>query len=191
MGLNDIQPWKNAYGHTAAIEWHRLDGSESFVLGEPVALGADGDLNECGNAPTGAQFLGIALAPASYSIGGVASTKNPRTGANFTTGDLVPVAVLRPGDCVITNQFATDGSGTAAAPTLANALGETAGLIVATGEWFIDTGAAQDDIFRIKDVLDTNKNSLQDPLYSGNTGVFVVAECIQSQSSLTGDPPAS
>ena len=95
MGLNDIQPWKNAYGHTAAIEWHRMDGSETFVLGEPVTLGADGDLNECGNAPTGAQFLGIALAPASYTIGSVASTKNPRTGANFTTGDLVPVAVLR------------------------------------------------------------------------------------------------
>lgn len=191
MGLNDIQPWKNAVGNGPGIEWHRMDGGETFVAGEPVTLGADGDLNECGDAPTGAQFLGIALAPASYSIGGTAVTKNPRTGANFATGDLVPVAVLRPGDCVISNQFATGGAGVAVTPTLANALGETAGLTLATGEWSIDTGSAQDDIFRIKDVLDANKNSLQDPLYSANTGVYVVAECIQSQSSLTGDPPAS
>lgn len=196
MSQNDIVLWDNGSGVAPEIRHARMDGGEAFFRGEPVTLGADGDLNECGDDCTGAAFAGIALGPTGYVIGtmhaaGTASTKNPRTGAAYTTGDMIPYAVCRPGTTVISSNFATDGAGTLTAPTLANALGETAGLTLATGVWSIDTGVTNDDLFRIIDVLNAQKNSIQDPAYSGTTGVYVVATCIQSQFSLTGDPPAS
>jgi hypothetical protein len=51
------------------------------------------------------------------------------------------------------NRFATDGAGTAATPTAATAVGETAGFVRASGNWFIDTGA-------------TNKHVLIEALYN-------------------------
>jgi hypothetical protein len=194
MTAFDIMPW-DSNGSEDDVRHYRLDGSETFSAGMLVYIGADGDINGAGDSALGNQMLGIALAPARYSIGGTSTTKNPRTGVAYATGDMIPVAHLRPGKRVITRKFATDGAGTSEAPTLANALGETAGLIETgsgtTAVHWIDTGAAQDDLFRIVDVLDTNKNSLQDPKYSSNTGVYVVAECIQSMVTLTGDPLAS
>jgi hypothetical protein len=190
MTAFDIMPF-DSNGTEDDVRHYRMDGGETFVVGEIVALGADGDLNEAGDDPAGSAVLGIALAPVTYSIGGSSTNKNPRTGTAYATGDMIPVAQLRAGKRVITSKFATDGAGTAATPTLANALGETAGLSVTAGVHFIDTGVTNDDLCRIVDVLDSQKRSIQDPSFDGNTGVYVVAEWIQSQVSLTGDPPAS
>jgi len=201
MAQNDIQLWDNGSGVAPEIRHARMNASEAFRMGEPVYIGADGDLNETKDDAAATKFAGIALAPAFYKKGGTGAgtgtttNLNPRTGAPYTTGDMIPYAVCRPGVTLISANFATDGAGTLVAPTLSNALGETAGFTEASNAagavYSIDTGVTNDDLVRIIDVLDTNKNSIQDPSFSGNTGVYVVATVIQSQFALTGDPGAS
>ncbi len=186
MAQNDLEVWQSHEGGHLDVMHYRMNAAETFRRGEPVSVNGDGELTESADDPTAPDFIGVALEPAGYSIGGTATTKNPRTGAAYTTGDMIAVVHARPGQRFICANFATDGAGTAATPTLANALGEQAGLTLASGSWFVDTGTTN-NVFRIVDVLDSDRESIQT---SGGTGASVVVEVVASQVTATGDPAA-
>jgi hypothetical protein len=148
--------------------WARADGAV-HVAGEPVFLDADGDLAQCADDPT--TIAGVALAP----VARISGFFNPATGAAWTTGDNTPYVAATEGQLFITDNFATDGNGTPAAPTRAH-IGDLAGVTRVTGPpivYFVDVGAALLMNTIIVDVLDTNLESLQSPNSTG-TGVHVV-----------------
>jgi hypothetical protein len=60
------------------------------------------------------------------------------------------------------NRFATDGAGTAATPTAANAVGEEAGFILASDNWFVDTGATNKHVV-IEALYNSFGENIKDP----------------------------
>jgi hypothetical protein len=189
VSLNDIKPWSSPLGGHIEIQHYRMNASETFVAGEPVAVNADGELTESADDAAAVDVIGIALAPASYKIGGSAVTKNPRTGAAYTTGDMVPVVIARDGQQFITSNFSAAGSAFGdASPALAD-LHDEVGLSLISGVWGVDQSASNNTC-RIVDILDTNKNSIQDPRYSANTGVYVVFEIVTPQLRSAAAPAA-
>lgn len=198
MAARDIMPFNVEGGSPFDVTEYPYHDAQQAVIGEPVAINTEGRVQK--SAAAGAAvvinaFGGIALAPTPYYINGTLTSKNTRTGAAYTagasSGDSVSVLLAKPGTRVISRNFATGGAGVAVVPTIANALNEPAGIYnTAGGVCAIDTGVANlgttNASLRITDVLDANGNSLKDPAYAGNTGVFVVAEVVSSAWTASG-----
>jgi hypothetical protein len=79
---------------------------------------------------------------------------------------------IKPTQQFRTDNFATDGNGTAAVPTQTR-IGELAGLVLTGNDWFIDTGMAN-LILQIDDVLDANLNSITSPNLATGAGAHVL-----------------
>ena len=183
-----ILPDPDDYGPFIRVDHWGLNASETFAVGEPVYLNTDGEAQESGDDPAPTAFGGIALSsgdtarssdPVGTFVRRVGQYQISGDGHTPTTNDLVAVAVCMPGATIKCNNFATDGAGTAATPTQANAIGETAGLTLASGSYSIDTGVtAGNEFLHIIDVLDANGQSI---VFSGAAGVTPVARVTTNQ----------
>lgn len=196
MAKGDIMPYRGGSQGTVIppVEHYRLNASETFVQGEPVSVNADGELTESADDPVAVDFIGIAAE--SGDTAGVTDTIGifrkevglfaPGASPNLpTTGDMIKVWEAFQGHTFIAQRFATDGSGTAATPALAN-IGDRAGLTLASGNWSVDTGQSN-FICRIVDVLDANGRSVQE---SGLTGSRVLIKFVTDELRDTSAPAA-
>lgn len=194
MARNDIVVWKSPHGGHDFVDRGFLDASESFREGEPVRRTADGTISESPDDPTATDCVGIAV-----SSGDTTNTNrsffNPQTGAAYTTNDNVFFTVPSSHTYFASQNFATDGAGTQAAPLLTH-IGDEAGLTLASGVWSVDIGATN-QICRIVDVLNSQKESVGD---TGETllstdDYWVVFQIVAHQSlpvtGLAEAPPAA
>jgi hypothetical protein len=187
MAVNDIRVWNSPHGGHTRIEYFRVNASETFWAGEPVAVNADGELTESADDPGDNDIIGIAA-----GVGNLTTGRDWRTDATMVTGATVPVYVADSNARFITGNFMTTSEaayGTTEPPTLAH-LGDEAGLELVSGVWGVNIGATNNTV-RIMDVLDANFESLQEN--TGGTGVYVVFVILGSQttSPTAPDAPAS
>ena len=160
MSVQDFRHYQAPSGDTD-MRAYPVTASQTFVAGEPVVVvtGA-GTLSECTDDPP--------------AVTGIAAHKSTDVKGN-SLGTTHPITVYRgtAGQVFITRNFATDGGGTAATPTLAN-VGDLAGFdFTSTTDWFLDTG--QDNLLcRIEGVQDAQGNNLGDPRVLDGTGVWVL-----------------
>jgi hypothetical protein len=182
MSANDIMPWGSPLGGHIQVSYAPMKSGETFRVGEPVSIDNTGNLTESGSDPVPMDFAGIALAPAGYTRNGTAVSLNPVTGANFAAGDNVPFVKALPGQMFISANFSTGGSGVTVMP-LANAtadslVGESAGMVLTTNVWFVDSGStAARTAFRIEAFLDANKTNIN---WTGLPAAYVVVSVVQS-----------
>ena len=94
-------------------------------------------------------------------------------GTSFATGTLATVTVGVPTQQFVCFNFATDGAGTAATPTQANAIGTLAGLTLASDVWSVDTGAAN-LLVQIDEVVDAVGRQITNPTNRPGAGLGVV-----------------
>ena len=163
MAANDIYPKRPGSGGTLHMTAYPLDAGQTFETGEPVVVGATGELAECGSDP--AAVTGIS--------GSTSQGKDVR-GVDGTrpTGTLISVYTATDEHVYESENFATDGSGTAATPTLAN-VGDQAGFIRdGNGDWYVDTGAGNAHV-EIIEVADSIGRTLGNPTDGPGTGVKV------------------
>lgn len=155
MSARDIMPWNGPSGQYPRVLHFRLNASETFAEGEPVAVNADGELTESASTgPVPADLMGIALA-------GPAASRNPATGNAWATGDMVPVAVPDSNTLFITSNY-TEGTAFDDAQPTAAVLGDQAGLVRLSDVWGIDNGQdANEGVAQIVDVLNSQKESIQ------------------------------
>lgn len=160
MAKGDIRPFRSTLGGTDNILGLPQSSTATFSEGEPVRLNASGQLIECTDDPP--YCAGIAAAPALTSATmGVSGT--------FTA----PVVGTLPSQQFVCFNFATDGAGTAATPTLANAVGRRAGFTLASTTWSVDTGCA--NLFvTIDGVVDSVGRLINNPTTGAGTGFGVV-----------------
>jgi hypothetical protein len=136
-----------------------VTANQTFQAGEPVVLLGTGTLSEAVDDPA--------------SVAGIAAHQSTtRTGASFPVGQYVTVYNIK--DTIFkTKNFATDGGGTAAVPTVAN-IADAAGLDFTDGtNWFLDTGQ-NNLICEVTGVLDISGFSLSDPNVLPGAGVTVL-----------------
>lgn len=160
MTAHDILPYTAAGGGSDNTSDYPLTASASFSEGEPVTLAAAGGVGEAADNPE--------------SIIGIAAVRSTDAdGTAQTTG--TPITVYRTTDTqqFWSQNFATDGAGTAATPTQANAIGESAGLDLSGGVWTVDTGKGN-LLVRIDDVIDIHGFSIADPRTPFGTANAVV-----------------
>lgn len=163
MAVYDIVPWTSPHGGTTATRRGYLDAGETFLTGEPVRQTNVGTISEAADEPVDSGIIGISAGPGSTAI------INPKTGVVYTTNDEVSYHPAVPEQFFGTQNFATDGAGTQAAPAQTN-IGDQCGLSLTTGVWSVDTGvAAGAMICRIYDVLNSQKDSIT------NTGETLTA----------------
>ena len=147
MARDDIRPWRSPTGGEEILSFP-VTAAQSFLRGEPVALIAAGTLSIAGSDPA--------------SIEGIAAHQaTDRQGTALAVGSRVAVTGTPDTQVWRCDNFATDGSGTAATPTQANAQGELAGLVLNGSDWYVDTGAGN-LLVVIDDVLDENGNIISD-----------------------------
>ena len=136
------------------IREYPLETGQDFEQGEPVVVDlASGEIEECGNDPV----MVTGISAGSSQNAGVAASAGLAIAPDTTLPDNHLIGVYLPTDNTLFqcnvggtlatgNRFATDGIGTAATPTAANAVGETAGFSVVTdgteNVWVVDTGSA-------------------------------------------------
>jgi hypothetical protein len=195
MTMHDFQPWDNR-DHEEYIAHAPMKASEAFRAGDPVVLDADGFLRIAIDGATGPAFGGIALAPVAFKTGGTGAstgtsvTLNPKTGAAYTTSDLIPYMQARLGSRWICPNLSTGATnnmtaGTVLAYATAKALvGEIAGLQkgtpLATDTWQVDLSETADtgEVFRIAGFLDVNKRNINVSLQDA---AYVIVQVLQSQ----------
>jgi len=159
MARNDLVPFSSSRGGNDHIQAYPLGAAQTFDEGDPVVF-SSGTLIEASNDPA--------------SVAGVAAARSSGQGGTVrATGTMIQVNQLSADQTFKTDNFATDGSSTAATPTQANAVGATAGFTVTGGVWFVDTGAAN-HIVQIEKVLDTAGHDIANPDLSTSTGNWVV-----------------
>jgi hypothetical protein len=163
MALNDIQPWRSPSGGEERLAFPVI-ANATFLRGEPLRLTLGGALTT--NADNPAAIIGIA-----------AHGATDVDGASFPAGTMCTVIGIPDTQIFRSDNFATDGSGTAAVPTQANAIQELAGLSLSGGTWSIDTGMAN-LLVRIVDVLDAQRNSITDPNILTGAGQTVLFKFI-------------
>lgn len=195
MAFNDIMPWQGPHGGDVRRQHFRLNAAETFLRGEPVAINADGELTESNDDPVEADLLGIAAAPGDNTTNDdtpsatvVQTSMTYPTTANDgfpDTGDLIPVYMPDHTNYFITSNFGSTSEGFAETPALAD-IGDEAGLELVAGVWGINTGASNNTC-RIIDVLDVNKNSIQQ---SAQPGLFVVFIIVAHQATHVTAPVA-
>jgi hypothetical protein len=152
MAKNDIRPFRSPLGGSTGLSAYPLAASQTFEDGEPV-VASSGALAEAGDDPS--EILGIAAASSQGKTANGADGVRP-------TGTLIQVVTGENNQLFISDMFATDGAGTAAVPTQANAVGVQGGLTLTGGNWYVDTGAAN-AILEIESVLDADGFMLGDP----------------------------
>lgn len=193
MAAFDIMPFRSPHGQMGKIEHFRLNAAESFVVGEPVSVNADGELTESADDPVDADLMGIALAPGGAS--GAASL-NWRTNAAYTTGDRIPVAIPESSSLYITRNFSAAGTAfNDTAPALAD-IGDEVGLSLISGVWGVDQSATNNTC-RIVDILNARKTSIQETgetlnttLVGGVAQYWVVFQIVAHQSISLGTADA-
>ena len=164
MALNDIRPHSASRGGSQHARAYPMAASATFLRGEPTVL-TSGALDECGDDPD--------------FVAGIAMMRGTDVdGAALATGSPITVLELAEDQDFVCNNFATDGAGTAATPTQANAIGLLAGFTLNGSDWFVDTGCAN-LLLEITDVLNSQGISITNPLHSYNTtGVSVVFKVV-------------
>ena len=163
MARNDIQPFSATDGSHEVVVFP-LAASQSVAQGEPVAVTA-GELSEATDDPPA--IKGIAVAPTFFGTLNGNTTVRP-------TGTLIQCYSTARRQTFYSKNFATDGAGTAATPTVANATGRLAGLtLTGGGSWVVDTGC-DNLIVEILEVRTANGSILGEPKTAGLTGTTVV-----------------
>ena len=170
MAELDIVPFRSPSGGSTGVRAFPVAASQTYRHGEPLILSSN-RLEEAASDPSA--IVGIA-AESALDI------------ANDTTGGLngqpasagTPRSVYLPvhEQTFLARNFATDGSGTSATPTV-SVIGTLAGLTKTGNTWTVDTGA-NSLICQINDVLDARKNSIDNPNLVSGTAKFVVVEFI-------------
>lgn len=146
MALNDIRPWRSPTSGEERLAFPVI-ANATFLRGEPLRVTGGGALTTNSNNP--AAIIGIAAHQAT-DVNGTA----------FPAGTMCTVIGIPDTQIFATDNFATDGSGTAAVPTQANIM-DLAGFNLSGGVWTLDTGMAN-LLVRIEDVLDARRNSIAD-----------------------------
>lgn len=161
------------------IREYPVETLQSFEEGEPVVVDlASGEIEECGSDPV--MVTGIS---ATSSINGVINqgVGDTRLADNTLIGVYLPtdntLFCCNVGGTLATgNRFATDGAGTAATPTAANAVGETAGFIHITNGtenvWVVDTGALNKHVV-IEALYNSNGQNVKDPNATSTTAAIM------------------
>lgn len=158
MSRQDILHFSSPDGVTG-LRAYPVTASQSFQQGEPVVVGAAGTLGECADDPA--------------SVTGIAAHRSTDVnGTDLGVGSQITVYTAGPNDTFKTRRFATDGSGTAATPTLTN-VGEFAGLDFSGGVWTLDT-LKNNLICEITGVRDSAGNNLSDPNILPGAGLWVL-----------------
>lgn len=188
MPLWDMRPL--AYNDWELRSWP-LDAAADFVAGEPVALAASGEVQECADpvviVATGG-IIGIAAqsgdttgAVAGGTIGNFRYTGfgdfNPSSNLPQTGDEILVYVPKRPGAEVL-GKLTSDG-GAIAVPTQAN-VGDAVGIEKGTaGNWLFSVEGTPEKLGRIVQVLDADMNPIS---VSGGTGVFVVVSLIVTET---------
>lgn len=195
MSRRDIMPYYMDGKFAPLVQHYNLNASESFLLGEPVSVNADGELTESADRPVDADFLGIAASDGdTTNAGGLATARNPG-GAQFTdgqvvtTGDLIPVWVCDTNTLLVTSNFSSGGAAFGdVAPARSN-IGDQATLDLISGSWGISLAVGGGaDIVRIHDVLSADGRSLRRD--NSLTGAKVVFSVVASQNNTLGTADA-
>lgn len=160
MSAQDIRTYRADRGGKFQVSGYPMAAGASFLPGEPLVFNGSGAVVQATTDP--ASVIGISA----YSSRDI-------DGNTVPTGSAISVIEPDNSQLWTCRRFATDGAGTAATPTQANAIGKTAGLTLSGSTWTVDTGAAN-TILRIEDVLDAFGRSVASPgLHgTGNTVVF-------------------
>lgn len=158
MGFQDLRHYRAPDGVVDMLSFP-VAASQAFLAGEPVVVGAAGTITECVTDPS--------------VVTGIAAHKSTDVDGNdLGVGTQVTVYGTSPSQVFITKNFATDGSGTAATPALTS-IGDQAGLSLASGTWYLDTGTAN-LLCEVVGVQDAAGNNLSDPNVLPGTGVWVL-----------------
>ena len=173
MAENDIRVWNSPRGGHAKVGHFRVNASETFWRGEPVALNADGELTESADDCVNDDLLGIAL-----ENGNLTSGRDWKTDTTKVTGATIPVALADHLTLFITSNFGASSESFGSTPALAD-IGDEVGLELCTNVWGVNQGATYNSC-RIMDVLDANFESLQ--INTGGTGVYVVFSIVGHQN---------
>ena len=160
MSKGDFRLFREPSGRNPSVANYGLAGSQTFEDGEVVALDATGLAAEASDDPT--TVAGIAA---------VSSQGRTSAGLKGSKAAYSNCQLYLPeyGQIFITENFATDGAGTPATPTILN-IGDTAGFTLASGVWYVDTGASNVHV-EIVDLLDVNKEPITSPLNMAAVGV--------------------
>ncbi len=131
----DIMPYKASGGQACRVVDAPLDGSASFLRGEPVIIDAGGAVNESGNDPDfgteGSALFGIAA----VSAQGIADSRGDGTIANSALEPVQVYMIDLDVEFITRNLF---DSGATATYTAAN-IGDECNLELVSGSWGIDT----------------------------------------------------
>ena len=172
MARNDIMCTMQVPGGMGAFPINAtIAGASTFEEGEPVVYDALlGFLIEAGD--DNATITGIS---AGSSLGMSANGEAGHLGAVARPdGTFIPFYKPVDGQIFRCSNFATDGAGTAEVPTIANAVGRTAGFTLLGGlTYVVDTGCANHHV-EIVAVIDANAIPLGDRLRTPGAGVTVV-----------------
>lgn len=147
MAANDLRVYSTRSGGGGNRQAFPMAASAAFREGEPVVFTAAGFIDEAGSDPA--------------AIAGIASMRATDVDGNSNAaGTPITIELLDDDTLMQTVNFATLGAGALVTPTLANASGELAGLILTGGgAWVLDTGAGNLP-FRIEKVLDASGQEL-------------------------------
>ncbi len=159
MAANDLEIVQQRVFNRAIT----LTAATTILAGEPIVVtggAVPGRVTEAATNP--ATVLGV--------IAG--TTVDADTGAAAPVGTSVTFYPAEPENEFKTTNFATDGNGTAAAPTIDN-VGDSAGLILAGGTWSVDTGAGN-GIIEVTEVLNRQGFNIDDPHTVDGTGAQVL-----------------
>ena len=148
--------------------WAHQTASAVFDEGDVVVLTAGGRLAEAATNP--ASVDGIAAMNSRLYDGSQASgALSPNAQA---VGEPITFHTTDRQNEWVTTQFSTTDNTTLAVPTIAN-VGDTAGLNLDTGQWFVDTSQGN-HVVEIVDVLNAAGQSLDTPQLLDTTGTQVV-----------------
>ena len=164
MALDDIRPWRSPTGGEERLAFP-VTANATFLRGEPLRVTGSGALTT--NSDNPAVIIGIAAVPA---------ITNTFRNTSAAAGTMLTVIGIPDTQIFASDNFATDGSGTAAVPTQANIM-DLAGLSLSGGTWAIDTGMAN-LLVQIVDVLDSRRTSITHPTILTTAGQTVLFKFI-------------
>lgn len=168
MGAYDIVPATSPHGGHNHVVAYPINASETFRMGEPVRMNADGELTECTTPVDAAEEIFGFAAGDGLDVDG-----NSRTAEEL-------VSVYEPGDTLfMTRHFTTDSATAGETPTAAH-IGDVGGFTRISGTWHFDIN--EEGVARIVRVLDSLKRDISS---SGDTGVWVVFQMIGWQNNTT------
>ena len=171
MARNDIRCAIQVPGGMGAFMINdSVHGAQTFEEGEPVVIsGITGYLVEAGD--DNATITGIS---AGSSIGMSATGEaGSLVAGQRPNGTYVPFYKPVDGQIFLCSNFATDGAGTRVTPTIANAVGQTAGFTFDDPDYVIDRGCANHHV-EIVAVIDADAIPLGDTIRTPGAGVTVV-----------------